>query len=273
MSTTTTNNKKRGGSSLVDNNNNNNNVKKLKAIGDDTNTNNGDPMYLFNSNDYHPVQEYIIDSSIEKLTSSLPSFVLEVTWPRVVLVYHPTSPLCLDIQDTYVTMARYIRKRSVRVPVEFWSLNCLSYPLSCDELNVKSVPTILGYSGGQINSKLISRTKDNKIQVQSIIDAIDITLPEEDTNNNDEDDDDDEIAANSKNQQQQHALVEDNIEPIIISGEQNEEEDVQRQKHQQQIINNQQDEDMKNILHPHTSLFDVCSDAAGNVFIYLYIYI
>lgn len=111
---------------------------------------NNKPTFLFNSKQSHPIIEYI-PSEVES-TSLTPSFVLEVTWPRIILFYHPSSPRCKEIQPIYVSLARGIKRRSSRMPVEFHAVNCGIHRDICEQgFNVKSVPIIIGFKSGRID--------------------------------------------------------------------------------------------------------------------------
>jgi hypothetical protein len=111
---------------------------------------NNKPIFLFNSKQSHPIIEYI--PSEDESTSLTPSFVLEVTWPRIILFYHPSSPRCKAIQPVYVSLARGIKRRSSRMPVEFHAVNCGIHRDVCEQgFNVQSVPIIIGLKSGRID--------------------------------------------------------------------------------------------------------------------------
>ena len=48
--------------------------------------------FLYKTKQSHPIIEYL--PSEEESASLTPSFVLEVTWPRIIQFYHPSSPHC-----------------------------------------------------------------------------------------------------------------------------------------------------------------------------------
>ena len=78
-----------------------------------------------------------------------------MTWPRVVLLYHPQSPRCKKIQYVYVQVARGVKRRSSRLPVEFYAVNCSVYRFVCESdqgFNIQTVPTLVGLRTGQIDS-------------------------------------------------------------------------------------------------------------------------
>ena len=113
--------------------------------------------FLYNTRRTHPIVEYM-PSSEESASSSLtPSFVLEVTWPRMVQFYHPLSPRCISFQPTYVTLARDIKRRSSRMPVEFHAVNCHVHREVCERgFDVHSVPTMIGLRSGRIDWEVIA---------------------------------------------------------------------------------------------------------------------
>mmetsp|Transcript_10971 Transcript_10971/g.15461 ORF Transcript_10971/g.15461 Transcript_10971/m.15461 type:complete len:669 (-) Transcript_10971:407-2413(-) len=221
--------------------------------------------YLFHGAVYHPVQEYMIDAETEDKTESIPDFVLEVTWPRVALFYHPSSQYSLDIQQKYVALARSIRHRSVRIPIEFWALSCEAYRDSCTDLDITSVPTLLAFPMGDINGKHIKRTKDNDILISDVVDAIGITLDKERKSPADHEPKTNDV---QQEQQQKYAVDEGGeqevqgaaLEEAMIRNV--DEEDVQERPLRN--IDNQPDENIRAILHPHAALQDVFADAVAS---------
>jgi len=112
-------------------------------------------IYLFDNKESHPVEEYKPDK--EEEDSGTPFFVLEVTWPRVVLFYHPSSEHCVSFQQTYVSFARGVRHRSSRLPVEFHAVNCGIYREVCEEgFNIKRVPSLVAFKSGSIDHKCVT---------------------------------------------------------------------------------------------------------------------
>ncbi|KAL7548340.1 hypothetical protein ACHAWF_011627 [Thalassiosira exigua] len=148
---------------------------------------------LYDSRESHPVIEYLPsneDEDSESVTLT-PSFVLEVTWPRIIQFYHPLSPICQKMQSIYVAVARGIRRRSSRLPVEFHAVNCGIYRDMCQEgFSIKSVPTIIGLGSGKIEGIEISfqgsiddssgskaeRAKDIELKVEYIAQMMGIPL-------------------------------------------------------------------------------------------------
>ena len=197
-----------------------------------------EPDYQYNEAKYHPVEEFLVTMT-EKLTSDTPSFVLEVTWPRVALFYHPASPLCMQVRDRYVSVAREIRRRSIRAPVEFWAVSCEIHREACEDLGISAVPRLLGFSQGSIEGKLIQRTKNNDIEVEEIIHVLGVTLKQIDE------------AEQTLKQQQK------------------EEQDITKMKDYQRNQRNYdpnkmhigESDHMREILHPHSALSDIYSDA------------
>jgi hypothetical protein len=113
--------------------------------------------YLYDSKQSYPVIEYLpSDEELESATLT-PSFVLEVTWPRIIQFYHPYSPRCRSFQATFVNVARGIKRRSSRMPIEFYTVNCGIYRELCElGFNVRDVPTIIGLQSGKIEGITIS---------------------------------------------------------------------------------------------------------------------
>jgi hypothetical protein len=129
--------------------------RKKKKVSFNDNVNNKPVTFLFNSKQSHPIIEYI--PSEDESSSLTPSFVLEVTWPRIILFYHPSSPRCKSIQPIYVSLARGIKRRSSRMPVEFHAVNCGIHRDVCEQgFNVQSVPIIIGLKSGRIDWEEIS---------------------------------------------------------------------------------------------------------------------
>ncbi len=140
-----------------------------------------DPQqYLFHGHSYYPVQEYLLTSA-EDWTSSTPSFILTVTWPRMALFYHPKSPLCQDMQVKFVQLARHIRHHMTgkQGMVEFWAVSCQVHEVSCQELGITKVPYLLGFPQGRIEGIPIPRTMENNIDVTWALQSIDMTLQKE----------------------------------------------------------------------------------------------
>lgn len=175
----------------------------------------------------------------EKLTSDTPSFVLEVTWPRVALFYHPASPLCVQLRDRYVLVAREIRRRSIRAPVEFWAVSCEVHREACEDLGINAVPRLLGFPQGSIEGKLIQRTKNNNIEVEDIIEVLDVSLKEVDEA---------EIEAQTLRQKEE-------ADKLKMSEYQA--NDVNDPKK----VHGGAADHLREILHPHSKLSDVYNDA------------
>jgi hypothetical protein len=137
--------------------------------------------YLYDNKQSHPIIEY--KPSREEVDSSAitPSFVLEVTWPRVVLFYHSSSVHCKEFQSTYVSIARGIKHLSSRLPVEFHAVNCAKYREVCEYgFSVKTVPILMGLKSGRIDWSEIELSEDlaENEMVQFVADAVDIELDE-----------------------------------------------------------------------------------------------
>ncbi|KAL3764011.1 hypothetical protein ACHAW5_000050 [Stephanodiscus triporus] len=111
--------------------------------------------FLYNTKQSHPIIEYL--PTEDESASLTPSFVLEVTWPRIIQFYHPSSPHCQSLQPVYVGLARGIKRRSSRMPVEFHAVNCGVYREVCENgFHVRSVPKIIGLKSGRIDGKEIT---------------------------------------------------------------------------------------------------------------------
>ena len=112
---------------------------------------------LYDIKSAHPIIEYLPSKEDSEAATLTPSFVLEVTWPRVVQFYHPASPRCQSLQATYISLARGIKRRSSRLPVEFHAVNCGIYREVCQQrFNIKAVPTIIGLRSGSIDGSELS---------------------------------------------------------------------------------------------------------------------
>jgi hypothetical protein len=201
------------------------------------NPNPKEPNYQYNKAQYHPIDEYLITST-ERLTSDTPSFVLEVTWPRVALFYHPASPLCIQLRDRYVAVAREIRRRSIRAPVEFWAVSCEVHRDACEDLGVNAVPRILAFPRGKIDGLLVPRTNENGIEVEKIIDILGVTLKDLDEEEADKKEELEEESAHLREIEERAKAANDPYRMHIAESDH-----------------------MREILHPHSDLSDIFSDA------------
>ena len=110
-----------------------------------------------------------------------PSFVLDVTWPRVAVFYHPASAACQDFTSNYIALARAVRHRSSRVPVAFHAVSCAVHDEVCSEFEIRSVPVILAFKAGRVDGLALERTQDNTIDIMSVADVLELNLgPAED---------------------------------------------------------------------------------------------
>lgn len=128
---------------------------------------------LFDSKEQHPIIEFKPEEEDAESASLTPSFVLEVTWPRVVLLYHPQSPRCKKIQFLYVQVARGVKRRSSRLPVEFYAVNCGKYRDVCESdqgFSIQTVPTLVGLRSGQIDSFELDFASPSSVQGIETID-------------------------------------------------------------------------------------------------------
>jgi len=124
--------------------------------------------YLYDTKQSHPIIEFKPSKEELKAASITPSFVLEVTWPRVIQFYHPSSPHCQDFHPTFVKLARSVKRRSSRLPVEFHAVNCGVYRDVCDQgFKIKSVPSFLGLKSGSIQGKQLFLPGDNEGKLTS----------------------------------------------------------------------------------------------------------
>lgn len=119
--------------------------------------------YLYDTKLSHPIIEFKPSKEELRAASITPSFVLEVTWPRVIQFYHPSSPHCKKFHETYVKLARTIKRRSSRLPIEFHAVNCGVYREVCDQgFRIKSVPSFLRLKSGSIEGEQIFLPGDNE---------------------------------------------------------------------------------------------------------------
>jgi hypothetical protein len=141
---------------------------KEDAKSSDQDTKTVELTYLYDTKNSHPIIEFKPSKEELRAASITPSFVLEVMWPRVVQFYHPSSPHCKDFQSTYVNLARSVKRRSSRLPVEFYAVNCGIYRDVCDQgFQVKTVPSFIGLKSGSIEGKQLSLPGDNEGKVTS----------------------------------------------------------------------------------------------------------
>ena len=105
-----------------------------------------------------------------------PSFVLDVTWPRVAVFYHPTSEACQDFTSKYIELARAVRHRSSRVPVAFHAVSCAVHEEVCAEFEIRSVPVVLGFKAGRVDGIALDRNQDNVIAITTVADALELNL-------------------------------------------------------------------------------------------------
>jgi len=127
----------------------------------------------------HPVIEYKVDRTETSGGSAIPSFVLDVTWPRVVVFYHAASPLCKGFKQKFVHLARETRHRSERVPLTFHAVSCSVHNDVCAEYNVKAVPVVMAFHSGHIDPMIVKRTHDNSIEPENLATILEIELREE----------------------------------------------------------------------------------------------
>ena len=124
--------------------------------------------YLYDTKKSHPIIEFKPSTEEQKAASITPSFILEVTWPRVIQFYHPSSPHCQDFQSTYINLARSIKRRSSRLPVEFHAVNCGVHRDICDQgFQIKTVPSFIGLKSGRIQGIPLSLPGDNEGRLTS----------------------------------------------------------------------------------------------------------
>ena len=124
--------------------------------------------YLYDTKLSHPIIEYKPSKEELKAASITPSFVLEVTWPRIIQFYHPSSPHCQNFLPTYVELARSVKRRSSRLPVEFHAVNCGVYREVCDQaFKIKSVPSFLSLKSGSIEGRQLFLPGDNEGKLTS----------------------------------------------------------------------------------------------------------
>mmetsp|Transcript_8410 Transcript_8410/g.23556 ORF Transcript_8410/g.23556 Transcript_8410/m.23556 type:complete len:683 (-) Transcript_8410:57-2105(-) len=105
-----------------------------------------------------------------------PSFVLDVTWPRVAVFYHPTSDACQDFTSKYIALARAVRHRSSRVPVAFHAVSCAVHEEVCAEFEIRAVPVVLGFKAGRVDGIALDRNQDNIIDIMTVADVLELNL-------------------------------------------------------------------------------------------------
>ena len=82
--------------------------------------------------------------------------------------YHPSSPHCQAFHPTFVKLARSVKRRSSRLPVEFHAVNCGVYRDVCYQgFKIKSVPSFLGLKSGSIQGKQLFLPGDNEGKLTS----------------------------------------------------------------------------------------------------------
>ena len=163
---------------------------------------------------------------------------MEVTWPRVALFYHPASPLCIQLRDRFVSVAREIRRRSLRVPVEFWAVSCEVHRDACDDLGVNAVPRILAFPAGKIEGIVIPRTDVNGIELEKLVDVLDVVLQDPDA---------EESFVVKKSEEESTTL--NDIEQRANAANDPYQIEIGESDH------------LREILHPHSDLSDVYADA------------
>lgn len=129
-----------------------------------------DYKYQYNHPKFHPIQEYLA------VESDVPTFVLEVTFPRIVLFYHPNSHACREFQSHFIALAREVRRRSIRVPVEFWAVSCQVHRSVCDDLVIRTVPQLKAYVSGRIEGVELERTKNNDLNVDRVFSILEVSM-------------------------------------------------------------------------------------------------
>ena len=136
-----------------------------------------EPKYLYNGAAAHPVEEFI---DTEDALTSDPSFVLEVTWPRIVQFYLPSSKLCQEFKPRFIELARELRHRSKKVVIEFHTVSCAVHSQICATWEIEGVPHVLLFRSGMTEGETLIRTDDNKLEAEYVAETIGISLLEED---------------------------------------------------------------------------------------------
>jgi len=130
-------------------------------------------QYLYTGASSHPVEEYV---DREDALTSDPSFVLDVTWPRIVQFYLPSSKICQEFKPRFIELARDIRHRSTKSFVEFHTISCAVHDQLCANWDVEGVPHVLLFRSGMTESETLERTVDNKLESEYVAKVIGIPL-------------------------------------------------------------------------------------------------
>lgn len=146
--------------------------------------------YLYKGSAVHPVEEYIFDPKslvINNATdthdteilarTSTPSFILDVTWPRIIQFYLPESELCQDFKPKFINLARQIRRRASKMVVEFHTISCEIFTEVCDEYGIKGVPHVVLFPYGQAADPIVlQRTSTNDLEINLVAEELGIDL-------------------------------------------------------------------------------------------------
>ena len=139
----------------------------------------GNEDYLYQDAASHPVQEFLIDKKDLKANGGVytkPTYILTVTWPRVVQYYSPASKICQEFKPVFVDVARQLRKQSSRIPISFISVSCAAHQQLCRDLGINAVPHVVGYLMGSTEGQVMKRSSDNRLDPSYVADMLDISL-------------------------------------------------------------------------------------------------
>ena len=117
------------------------------------------------------------DGTVEGAVATVtPSFVLDVTWPRVAAFYHPASAVCRDLVPRFVALARAVRHRSTRVPITFHAVSCQAEPDVCKEFGIMAVPTVMAFRMGHIDGIVVQRDDANEVDLAYLADVLEVNF-------------------------------------------------------------------------------------------------
>lgn len=135
--------------------------------------------YLYQDAASHPVQEFLVDKKDLNANGGAytkPTYILTVTWPRVVQYYSPSSRICQEFKPVFVEVARQLRKLSSRIPISFIAVSCAAHSQLCRDLGINAVPHIVGYTMGTTEGQVMKRSNDNLLDPSYVSDLLEISL-------------------------------------------------------------------------------------------------
>lgn len=132
--------------------------------------------YLYAVNSF-PVSEYkVTKRDLRAHGITKPSFIMDVSWPRLVQFYLPASSICQEFRPNFIHVAKEIKHRSFYTPVEFHVVSCLVHRALCEDFEVEGVPHLVAFKAGTTKGKVLLREHDNTIDINHVSDELDILL-------------------------------------------------------------------------------------------------